>query len=102
MASLASLPAGMSLRQLLLLKDENHDTQVYVYAILFTILTIITTDMRVTARHLKKVAVGIDSVLIILSLVGYPLFHYKARPNTQRYTWWIGDYYSTNDIYLRW
>lgn len=81
MASVASLTVGLSPQQLLLLKDENHDTQVYVYAIVFTILTIIATVMRVTSRHMKKVAVGIDDVLIILALVRYPLFHYKARSN---------------------
>lgn len=69
MASVASLTAGLSPQQLLLLKDENHDTQVYVYAIVFTILTIIATVMRVTSRHMKKVAVGIDDVLIILALL---------------------------------
>ena len=74
MASVASLTAALSPQQLLLLKDENHDTQVYVYAIVFTILTIIATVMRVTSRHMKKVAVGIDDVLVILALVGYPSF----------------------------
>lgn len=70
MASVASLTAGLSPEQLLLLKDENHDTQVYAWAIVFTILTVIATVMRVTSRHMKKVAVGIDDVLIILALVG--------------------------------
>ena len=70
MASVASLTADLSPEQLLLLKDENHDTQVYAWAIVFTILTIIATVMRVTSRHMKKVAVGIDDVLIILALVG--------------------------------
>ena len=86
MASIASLTAGLSPEQLLLLKDENHDTQVYVYATVFTVLTIIATVMRVTSRHMKKVAVGIDDVLIILALVGNPLFHYKARSDAKRDT----------------
>ena len=84
MTSIASLTAGLSPEQLLLLEDENHDTQVYVVAIVFTILTIIATVMRVTSRHMKKVAVGIDDVLIILALVGKPLFHYKARLEAER------------------
>ena len=79
MTSVAPLTAGLSPEQLLLLKDENHDTQVYVVAIVFTILTIIATLMRVTSRHMKKVAVGIDDVLIILALVRKPLLCYKAR-----------------------
>ena len=84
MTSIASLTAGLSPEQLLLLEDENHDTQVYVVAIVFTILTIIATVMRVTSRHMKKVAVGIDDVLIILALVRKPLFHYKARSEAER------------------
>ena len=84
MTSIASLTAGLSPEQLLLLEDENHDTQVYVVAIVFTILTIVATVMRVTSRHMKKVAVGIDDVLIILALVGKPLFHYKARSKAER------------------
>ena len=79
MTSVAPLTAGLSPEQLLLLRDENHDTQVYVVAIVFTILTIIATLMRVTSRHMKKVAVGIDDVLIILALVWKPLLCYKAR-----------------------
>ena len=79
MTSVTPLTAGLSPEQLLLLKDENHDTQVYVVAIVFTILTIIATLMRVTSRHMKKVAVGIDDILIILALVRKPLLYYKAR-----------------------
>ena len=79
MASIASLTAGLSPEQLLLLRDENHDTQVYVVATVFTILTIIAAVMRVTSRHMKKVAVGIDDILIIFALVRKPLFCYKAR-----------------------
>ena len=74
MASLASLTAGLSPEQLVLLKDQNHDVQVYTYAIVFTILTIIAVIVRVTSRHMKKVAVGIDDVLIILALVEKPCF----------------------------
>ena len=79
MTSIASLTAGLNPEQLMLLKDENHDTQVYVVAVVFTILTVIATVMRVTSRHMKKVAVGIDDVLIILALVRKPLFYHKAR-----------------------
>ena len=74
MTSIASLTAGLSPEQLLLLNDENHDTQVFVVAIVFNILTIIATVMRVTSRHMKKVVVGINDVLIILALVRKTVF----------------------------
>ena len=75
MTSVASLTAGLSPEQLLILKDQNHDTQVYVYATVFTVLTIIATVVRVTSRHMKNVAVGIDDGLIIFALVAKPLFY---------------------------
>lgn len=74
MASIASLTAGLSPEQLLVLKDENHDVQVYVYATVFTALTIIAVLVRVTSRHMKKVAFGVDDVLVTLALVGKHLF----------------------------
>lgn len=85
MASLASLTAGLSPEQLILLKDQNHDVQVYTYAIVFTVLTIIAVIVRVTSRHMKKVAVGIEDVLIIIALVGKPLFNHETRPNAERH-----------------
>ncbi len=102
MTSVASLTAGLSPEQLLLLKDQNHDTQVYVYATVFTVLTIIATVMRVTSRHMKKVAVGIDDVLIILALVDKPFFHCKTRSIAKRDSLWTAHYYSANNIYLCW
>ena len=78
MASVASLTAGLSPEQLLLLKEENHDVQVYTYAIVFTILTILAVIVRVTSRHMKKVAVDIDDLLVILALVKKPILHHKA------------------------
>lgn len=84
MAAVASLTAGLSPEQLLLVKDQNHDVQVYTCAIVFTILTIIAVVVRVTSRNMKNVAVGIDDVLIILALVGKPCFLYKPRSNAER------------------
>ena len=101
MASVASLTVGLSPEQLILLKDENHDTQVYTYATVFTALTIIAVLMRVTSRHMKSVAVGIDDVLIVLALVGKPFFQYKTRSYTDRDVFRIGAHYSANDISLR-
>lgn len=77
MASIASLTAGLSPEQLLILKDQNHDVQVYVYATVFTILTIIAVVVRVTSRHMENVAVGVDDVLVILALVGKRLCYYS-------------------------
>ena len=77
MNSVASLTAALSSEQLLILKNQNHDTQVYAYATVFTVLTIIATVMRVTSRHMKNVAFGIDDGLIIFALVAKPLLHYS-------------------------
>lgn len=87
MSSIASLTAGLSQEQLMLLKDENHDTQVYVVAIVFTILTVIATVMRVTSRHMKKVAVGIDDILIILALVRTLSFHTRQDQKLRGTRW---------------
>ena len=77
MTSVASLTAGLTPEQLLILEDENHDTQVYVYATVFTVLTIVATVLRVTSRHMKNVAFGIDDGLIIFALVTKPLSQYS-------------------------
>ncbi len=73
-SALAQLTAGLTPEELLLLKDQNHDTEVYACAIVFTILTFIAVFVRVTSRHMKKVAFGIEDVLVILALVSSRLF----------------------------
>lgn len=69
MASAASLTAGLSPEQLLALKDQNHDAEVYICAVVFTVLAIMAVVVRVTSRHMKNVAVGVDDILVILALV---------------------------------
>lgn len=102
MASAASLTAGLSPEQLLVLKDQNHDAEVYICAVVFTVLAILAVLVRVTSRHMKNVAVGIDDVLVILALVSKSFSPYKKESNAKKVTFDIGDHYSTNNIYLRW
>ena len=65
----ASLTAGLTPQQLEVLKNQNHDTEVYALAAVFSILAIFAVIVRVTSRHMKKVAVGIDDVLVFIALV---------------------------------
>lgn len=68
-AALAQLTAGLTPQQLLQLKDENHDAEVYTCAAVFSALAIIAVILRVTSRHMKKVAFGVDDALITAALV---------------------------------
>ena len=70
---MASLTAGLTPQQLEVLEDQNHDTEVYVLAAVFSILAIFAVIVRVTSRHMKKVAVGIDDVLVFIALVSIPI-----------------------------
>ena len=69
---ITSLTAGLTPQQLAVLKDQNHDTEVYACAAVFSILAIFAVIVRVTSRHMKKVAVGIDDVLVFIALVSIP------------------------------
>ena len=71
-SAIASLTAGLTPQQLEVLEDQNHDTEVYVLATVFSILAIFAVIVRVTSRHMKKVAVGIDDVLVFIALVSIP------------------------------
>ena len=76
---MASLPPGVTPEEIRLLKqkDENHDVEVYTIVAVFTALAISATVLRLTSRHMKKVAVGIDDVLILIGLVrGFLKYHY--------------------------
>lgn len=68
-SAIASLVAGLSPEQILQEKDQNHDSEVYACAVVFTVLAIFAVLVRVTSRHMKKVAVGIDDYLVIIALV---------------------------------
>ena len=72
-SAMASLTAGLTPQQVELLKDQNHDTEVYTCAAVFSILAIVAVIVRVTSRHMKKVAVGIDDVLVFVALVSVPI-----------------------------
>lgn len=71
-SAITSLTAGLTPQQLEVLKDQNHDTEVYAYAAVFSVLAILAVMVRVTSRHMKKVAVGIDDVLVFIALVSIP------------------------------
>ena len=71
-SAIASLTAGLTPQQLEVLEDQNHDTEVYVLAAVFSILAIFAVIVRVTSRHMKKVAVGIDDVLVFIALASIP------------------------------
>ena len=68
-SAITSLTAGLTPQQIEDLKDQNHDTEVYAYAAVFSVLAIFAVIVRVTSRHMKKVAVGIDDVLVFVALV---------------------------------
>ena len=71
-SAVTSLTAGLTPQQIEVLKDQNHDTEVYAYAAIFSVLAIFAVIVRVTSRHMKKVAVGIDDVLVFIALVSIP------------------------------
>lgn len=71
-SAIASLTAGLTPQQLEVVKDQNHDSDVYAYAAVFSILAILAVIVRVTSRHMKKVAIGIDDVLVFVALVSIP------------------------------
>ena len=62
-SAIAPLTTGLTPQQVKVLKDQNHDTEVYAYAAVFSSLAIFAVIVRVTSRQMKKVAVGIDDVL---------------------------------------
>ena len=78
-AAVAQLTAGLTPEQLLELKDENHDTEVYTCAAVFSALAIFAVMLRVTSRHMKKVAFGVDDALITAALVN-PLSNMSFIP----------------------
>ena len=70
-SAVASLTAGLTPEQLEVLENQNHDTEVYALAAVFSVLAIFAVIVRVTSRHMKKVAVGIDDVLVFVALVSF-------------------------------
>ena len=74
----ASTTAGLTPEQLLARRDQNHDTEIYTCAVVFSALSIGSVAMRVTSRHMKNVAVGIDDVLVIISMVNCAWLVYQS------------------------
>ena len=72
-SAIAALTQGLSSEELLALKGENHDLEIITYVVIFSILAVIATAIRVASRHMKKVAVGVDDLLVFLALVGYSI-----------------------------
>lgn len=82
-AALAQLTAGLTPQQLAELKDQNHDAEVYTCAAVFSALAIIAVILRVTSRHMKKVAFGIDDALITAALVS-PCINMMFSPTMRK------------------
>lgn len=56
--------------QIAILETENNDKKIYVYVIIFTVLAVFATAIRVTSRHTKKKAlIGLDDILVMAALV---------------------------------
>ena len=62
------LTAQYTPAQLAALRSENHDHQIFVYVINFTVLAILGTVVRMWCRHLKK-SIGFDDGLIVFATV---------------------------------
>ena len=82
-SSVAALIQGLSPEQLLAMKEENHDSEIIAYVVVFSVLAVVATAVRVTSRHMKKVAVGLDDLLIVFALV-QPQFPPKGSRNRYR------------------
>ena len=65
----SSLTEGLTPSQIIALNNQNHDTEIFTCAAVFSILTLLAVLMRVTSRHMKRVAVGIDDVMVMAALV---------------------------------
>lgn len=65
------LTAQYTLAQLAALRSENHDHQIFVYVVIFTVLAILGTIVRIWCRRLKK-SVGFDDGLVVFATVTRP------------------------------
>ena len=68
-AELAELTKGLTPEQLAASETQNHDAEFYTISSVFTALATIAVIMRVSSRHMKKVAVGVDDILVVIALV---------------------------------
>ncbi|MCJ1279146.1 hypothetical protein MMC21_006970 [Puttea exsequens] len=67
--ALASLTKGFTPEQLLMMKDQNHDAEVYTVSVIFSVLAILAVAVRVSSRHMKSVAFGIDDALVVIAMI---------------------------------
>ena len=62
------LTAQYTATQIAALEKQNHDSQVYVYVVIFTVLAVSATTVRLWCRQTRK-SFGFDDALIILAMV---------------------------------
>ncbi len=68
-SAISSLTAGLTPAQILTLKGQNHDTEIFTCAAVFSALALFAVVVRVTSKHMKSVTVGIDDVMVVVALV---------------------------------
>lgn len=68
-STISSLTEGLTPDELALLRDQNSDGELYSCAATFSLLAIASVVLRVTSRHMKNVAFGLDDALVIIALV---------------------------------
>ncbi|KAL8696782.1 MAG: hypothetical protein Q9201_007480 [Fulgogasparrea decipioides] len=62
------LTAKYTPAQLAALRGQNHDYQIFVYVIIFTLLAVLATVVRIWCRHVRK-SIGLDDGLVIFAMV---------------------------------
>ena len=68
-SAIVSLTAGLTPDQLHTLGKQDHNVEIYTCSIVFSVLAVLAVAVRVTSRHMKKVAIGVDDILIMAALV---------------------------------
>lgn len=68
-SAISSLTAGLTPDQISALKGQNHDTEIFTCAAVFSALALFAVAVRVTSKHMKNVTVGVDDVMVVVALV---------------------------------
>ena len=63
-----SLPTALSPEQLTVLKEQNHDAEIIIVAVVFSVLSICSMALRLTSRHMKNNAIEVDDLLMLFAL----------------------------------
>lgn len=66
---MAPSTATPSPAEIALLERQTNDTKIFVFVIIFTVLAVSATTIRVTSRYAKKALIGLDDILVIVALV---------------------------------